>query len=462
MPIDTKTPNSPGWWLHRLARKLERRQPRLQELIDRLEGNPPLPQGADAARESFQRFQRLSRTNFSELLVEAARERMTVAGFRTGAGGTEQEGDEEATRIWDANRLAVESADVHEMMLAAGDSYVIVGGPDNETGVPVITGEDPRQVVTVHDPVQQRKVRAALKVFHDLDRERDYAYLYLPGQVWVATRDVRRRTKNQSVRFNPSTWDWDEDLTDELPFDVVPVVRFRNRRGTGEFENHVDLLDRINQQILQRLVIATLQAFRQRAVKNLPEEDDEGNELDYTDVFTSDPGALWQVPGGVEFWESGSIDLTPILSAVKDDVRDLAAVTRTPLSYLNPDAASQSAEGASLMREGLVFKVEDRIIRATEGWKDVMSLAFLFSEDQARADRNGLEVLWIPPERRSLAERADAASKGGDIPWRTRMTDIWQFAPKKVDQMEAERSNDLILTAAFGQPELPGVEQPGE
>ena len=62
-----------------------------------------------------------------------------------------------------------------------GDGYMMVGGVDPAIGAPVITGEDPRQVVTIHDPVRQRRVRAGLKLFHDDDADVDLAYLYKLG-----------------------------------------------------------------------------------------------------------------------------------------------------------------------------------------------------------------------------------------------------------------------------------------
>lgn len=444
MSIDTKTSDSPGWWLHKAARKLEARLPRLQALQDRFEGNPPLPVASESVKEAYRAFQRKSRTNFAELIVEAPRERMQVHGFVT-AASDDVEGDEEARRIWDENGLDVESADVHEHMLAMGDGYSIVGPPEEDDGVPIITGEDPRQVVTIHDPVRQRRIRAALKMFHDHDEQVDLAYLYLPGELHVAYREVRRNASNLRVRFSPSTWNWDDDRSAELPDGLMPVVRFRNRRGVGEFEHHVDVLDRINYMVLQRLVIATFQAFRQRAIKGLPDRDDAGREIDYTDVFSSEPGALWQVPEGVDFWESATADMTGILAAAKDDIRDLSAVTRTPFPMLSPDAANQAAEGASFTREGLVFKTEDRIKRATEGWKDVMATAFRWLDDEARADRSKLKVIWGSPERLSLAERADASTKAQDVPWRHRMEHIWGFHPSEINEMDAARAQDALL-----------------
>jgi hypothetical protein len=186
-----------------------------------------------------------------------------------------------AQEIWDGNGMDVEAADLFTSMLAMSDGYVIVG-LDNDTGEPVITAEDPRQVVTIHDPVRQRIVRAGLKLFHDPEQGKDLAYLYLPGRLRVASRNVfSARPRYSNPVFAPGSFDWDEDLSADLESPVVPVVRFRNRRGVGEFESHIDLLGRINHQILQRMVIATMQAFRQRAIKNAPAEDEHGNEIDY-------------------------------------------------------------------------------------------------------------------------------------------------------------------------------------
>jgi hypothetical protein len=214
---------------------------------------------------------------------------------------------------------------------------------------------------------------------------------------------------------------------------------------------HLDHLDRINHMLLQRMVIATMQAFRQRAVRgNLPELDDAGNPIDYNDLFVADPGAMWQLPEGVEIWESGQVDLGPILQSVKDDVQQLAAVTFTPQHYLIPEASrsSGSAEGAQLSREGLVFKTEDRIARASIGWKQVMSLAFRLLGDDARADLNALEPIWAPAERLTLSERADAAIKATDVPWRAKMAELWGFDPEQIDRMEADRGADLFAAMA--------------
>lgn len=469
MAIDVTVSRSPGWWLSRLARKLEARQTRL-DLLDRyLRGDPPLPEGAESARKAYISIQKKARLNLAELAVEAVLDRMVPTGFQIGA--EDKAGDAKVRKIWTANSLDVESTEVHRLMLALGDSYTIIGAPDAETGVPVITAEDPRQVVTFHDPAQQAKIRAGAKFFHDAEFEQDFAYLYLPGRVFVAFREARHAASNPTVRFSSSAWDWDSTRGGEaglaLPDgneNVMPLVRFRNKRGVGQFETHLDLLDRVNHMILQRMVIATFQAFKQRGIKvnpeDMPAKDPQtGATIDYDEIFSADPGALWQLPQTAEMWESGAVDLQPILSATKEDKMDFAALTRTPLYWFIPDAANGSAEGAAVQREGSVNQAEDRIRRASAGWNRTMATALRFMGDTKRAALPSLRTMWQPANRYSLAERADAGSKAQDIPWETRMTDIWQFPPEKLEEMKLQRIADAELATPPAPPE-PVVPEP--
>jgi hypothetical protein len=452
VPTDTEPLLSRDWWLRRLGSRLGDRQARydLLETYYRCENGIPVTANR-AVRQSYQRLMRLARTNFAELIVEVVREREQPVGFRTGADDDEN-GDREAWRIWQANHLDADSHLVHRAKLSLGDAYVIVGGVDPEIGAPLITPEDPRQVITEHDPRNRRKTIAALKVFHDDIVGADRAFLYLPGVVHEA---IREPVGLGGDMYAAEGWEWSR--TSRLPAPVVPVVRFANRPNLmgdtlGEFESHLPLLDRINYSILNRLEITTLQAFRQRAVKgDLPTHDEDGNEIDYDDVFAADPGALWNLPAGVDLWESGQIDLSPVLQSIKDDVQHLATVTETPSYRFSPDAATGSAEGASLQREGLVFKTRDRNIEAGESWEQVMAHAFLFAGDSERASRADMEILWAPPERFSLSERADAAIKAtnGGVPWRSVMADIWQFTPQQIDRMAEERMADAMIASSL-------------
>lgn len=453
MTIDATKPLSPGWWLNRLIKELAEKQTRLNLLDAYQRGDPPMPLGPRGCREVVREFQRKARANFAGLITEAVRQRMMPVGFRTGAEGDELE-DTAAWRIWQANGMDATYPMLSRSVRSMSEGYMIVGGPDESIGAPLITVEDPRQVITAHDPRNRRRVLAALKLVSDDFAQADLAYLYLPG--WVLTAQRKKGPGDVATTVDVSGWEW-RGSPQRIPVgrDIVPVYRFGNRTDMqgnclGEFEDVIDSLDRINLMLLQRLTVAVMQAFRQRAVKgDLPEKNADGEKIDYNDVFSADPGALWQLPPGVDLWESAGVDLTPLLESVKADVRDVAGTTSTPMYYLFPDSANGSAEGASMAREGLIFKAYDRIIGDSDPLEQVMATAFLFAGDTERASRPDMEVIWRPPERFSLAERYDAASKAqaAGVPWSTVMSDTLGFSPQEVARMAAQRSQDAFLAA---------------
>ncbi|MEU1762868.1 phage portal protein [Micromonospora sp. NPDC005652] len=476
--IDVSVRDSPGWWMQRQFRRLAnpKRRRRLQKLYDWQHGNAPLPDGTEFAKESFRAFMRQSRTNFAELLTSSVSERMVHHGFRTAVDGDET-GDLAAVDLWERAGMDVRAADLHDLMLSMSEAYVIV---DDETGAPIVSAEDPRWMIGEPDPLMPWRCLAALKVTHDDMDEVDRAYLYLPGKMYVATRPNRYGSASggpdwwtsgsgeglvrpndygpaPTVYFDARAWSWDEERggADGQTLGTPGCPSFGSRPtkdGMGVFEPHLDLLSRITNVILQRTVVTTMQAFRQRAIKGLPNVYPEGHprageEIDYTDVFSMDPAALWQIPATAEIWESNQASLDGILASIKDDVTQLAAVSKSPIHALMPAGQNQSAEGAAMQREGLVEKVSNQIKRTSHPWAWVMSLAFETLGDQRRADLAKLKVLWRSPERLSLAERADAASKAQDIPWRSRMLYIWEFPPSVVERMASERADEMLFQA---------------
>lgn len=454
---------TPEWWLNRLARELDLRSAQLGTLRRYMDGNAPLPEGAEGCREAYRQFQRKSRTNFAELIVDAVVDRMIVSGFQI---DNEAVDDDEARKIWKANRLGTWSADVHRDMIGLSAGYVCVQAGRRDDDVE-ITYERPEQVITDHDPSRPDRVRAGVKVYRDDVEGVDVAYSHALNEdnngvveqffreIPINKEGIRQPILTVAGKWLPATREGFRIGPEETGLRTVPIVPFVNRGGKGEFETHTDLLDRINWDILQRLVIVAMQAYRQRATKgDLPEIDESGSPIDYGEIFKPGPGALWQLPEGVEMWESGQTDITGVLTSAKDDIRDLAAVTRTPMGMLLPDNANQSAEGASFAKEGLVFKTGDRIERAKPQWGTVMRLALAIKSGDSEESIPEIDASFLPPERVSMAEKYDAVSKAGDdVPWRYRMTEILGFDGDVVDRMEAERVNDALMAASFAPPQ---------
>lgn len=449
-----------GWWFAQLWAKLAPQRERCQKLQNRYEGNAPLPSITDNQADAVKWFVAKSRSNFERLIVNSVLSRLKIRGIRT-AVDADEGGDAAAYQLWKRARGKLVVLDAHKMALAMSRAYVIVG--KDAFGRLVATAEDPRQVTAITDPTDPYRCLAAIKVYEDHNTREEVCYLYLPGR---APRIARRPLPKAGVvvimdgRFPAQAFTWDDErdgtpipgkvpwlaATADMPA-VCPVVPFKNEDGMAQFEPFLPLIDRINQQILQRMTIATIQAFKQRAFKGLPTKDAKtGQPIDWDAVFVADPGAIWNVPKDVDIWESGQVDLGPILLAIRDDVKDLAATSGTPLYSITPEAANGSAEGASLQREQMVFQVETRQDRWEVGHEMVCALLFRTAGDTARAVPGKLEIMWTPVERHSMAERGSAIAQTKDVFSKyQQLTEIWGMDPAQADRNMSELADDAVL-----------------
>lgn len=469
MAIDVETLRSPGWWLKTLAKQLHERRfaptwnsqravtigqrPSLERLDSYLRGDPPLPKIRDGWDPALREVLRLAQMNYGLMSIQSVSHRLFPRAFATAADG-DRDGDELASEVYDENRLGLRFSQAAEWTLGFGDAYWIVGPPGPGMKHSLITEQSPMHVITADDPATGLPI-AGLHVFFDEWAERESAYVYLPGATFVAHRKARSASTATAFVFGAKSWEWDEDLGGELGQPMpeslggrLPVVRMRNARGVGDFEPHLSNLDLINDGIFDRLGIGKHQAMRQRALKNLPDKDKDGNEIDYTAAFLAGPGSLWRLPEGVEVWESQMADLGPLRMAVKDDVAAFAALTGTPLHYISPDASEGSAEGASSMKENHLFRVRDRQQRFDAALRDVVSLAFAWQGDKVRAERSKIRTIWAPIEMHSLTERAQAASQlAQSLSKASIQTDILGYAPSDLPRLEDEMARELFFTA---------------
>lgn len=454
---------TPDWLLISMLKEISSKKSHYDFLKRYVEGDPPKPATPDSVNDSweeFDRFRQKSRTNYAELVVGACLDRTGIRGFRTAAAGDE-DGDLEAEKLWDANDMDVRSDRTHSDVFAFGKGYLLAN-PFTKRAHDF----RPWQAISVNDAVGDPVV--AVTVEHNAMQARDYAYLWMrevddngvgTGKVYchIAVRDRENRIGQGGLFQNEvplgtymsQRWVWWQTRTTDL--ENIPVIEFQNRGGSGEFERHIDVLDRINHMLLQRVVIATMQAFKQRALKGeFPEFDAKGNKIDYDALFPSSPGAMWLIPPESEMWESQQTSIQDILASVKDDVRDLAAVTRTPMTYFSPDAANGSAEGASLQREGYTSKIDDRKARMTGRWRLFMSLMFQINGDTLRSDVTQIEILWTPTEVLSLAERysAGAQAAGFNLPLKTIMREVLHYTPKQMRAADLEKISAALTQAA--------------
>lgn len=446
---------TPDEWLPILAKRLDDRSDRIETLRSYVTGDAPLPEMGKNVRASWEKFQKKARANLGELCVESRANRMVPTGAQVGQSNQD---DDRIRSIWRRNRLNIAIPDAIRDALTTAVSYLVVGRDDQ--GRAVVTGESPEFMYAATDPLQPWVSRAAIKVWRDQDVKLDYAWVWVPGSRQKYARSIiDPDTQLVWPRAQDGNWfpvDEPEQFTGP-----IPVFVLENHGRTGEFENDTDLIDRVNLGILQRLVSVAMQAFRQRALKGgLPPTGEDENPVDYAAVFEPAPGALWDLPEGIEIWESqdSSQGIRAMLEAVKDDLREYSGTLSVPLGPMLQDAANQSAEGAAYNKEGLIFTVRDRIERWTPPIEAALEAALRIEHPDVE---DAVTLLWANPEHVSLSERYTAAThaKTAGVPWRTIMTSILGYTPEQVDRMEVERASEQLQLATLfpTQPASAGV-----
>lgn len=442
---------TPEEWLPELADRIDKNRPRTQLLRSYMDGNAPLPEAGANSRESWKRFQRESRTNWGQLILEAVTDRIVMKDILVN-GDSQSDVAKRAQRIWRDNRMdLVFQTWLRDGLTFSRSFFTCWLGDD---GRAVITSDSPESMDVAADPLQSWRVRAALRCWRDINNEVDYALVMAEGAYQQFQRPARDDSKNL-VSLVHGKWD---PMSDPQPSANPPVVVYNNPGGVGEYEPHIDVINRINNGILERRVIQAMEAFRQRALRSksergaLPKKDEQGNDIPWGDIFSPAPGALWDLPPDVDIWESNPTDIRPLLEGSKDDIRQLSAVTRTPLPILMPDNTNTSAAGATAAETGYISKCGTRLTEAKIGVEAILVKA-LEAEGVEGMDEQTVTVEFEPVERVSLPEKLQAASQAkGIMSAKSILRDIMGWGPDEIRQDAIDRADEALRALALMPP----------
>lgn len=434
-------PSTTDEWLDLLTRRLDAAMPEIALHRSYANGQAPLPEMGRNLRASWEAFQRKARTDYGGLAIGSLADRIKANGVIVGSNELSA-ASLAAQRIWRDNRLPVAFADAIRDYLEVSVGYLIVGQSDN--GRAVVTREAPEQFYAEPEPQRPWRVRAAVKVWRDIDEGMDFAQVWMPGE---SQQYVRRSMMDglSTVRMSASGG-W-QPFGDAIPFLGAPPIVILDR-AEPYLARHLDLIDRINLGKLQRLVTTAMQAFRQRAIKgDMPDVDADGNEIDWAKTFEPAPGALWDLPDGIDIWESQQTDIRPMLEGEKVDARDFAAVTRTPISVLIPDGANQSAEGAASAKEAQVLQAQAEIERL--GPAIAMALVYALRVEAVNIGRDTVQVLWGNPAHVSLSEQyaAAAQARAAGLPMRSVLRSILGMSNQQIMQVEDDMAREIQASA---------------
>lgn len=486
MAYSVGTPGSKEWWLHRLVQRLMDRQMRYDYLEAYNDGNHPLPDGDERYVKALKSMQRKARTNYIELINSAPIERMRNRGFRING-----EMDQDAADIWSANNMDFQAPLMYQVASAMGDNYLMVSPaqPDPldpfSSDLPVITSEDPRTCIIESDPANPQKTRAALRMWQDDVLGRVVALLFLPGgsgtryvgPTTAECEELDRPSLTKKLLSGAEGGGLTEVSSFQLEIPVIPIVRLGWRPSykdlsKSESETVLDIQDRINSTVLDRMVISRSQAYKQRWAKGIKLPVNKGGQR----KPPFDPGAdmLWiSESADAEFGEFSEADIRQILEAVRDDVTDMAAITKTPPHYLMGKLANVSGSTLTQAEAGLTSKTRLRMVAAGWAIERVMRICFLYMGNTEKATASSFETLWFDPELHNKVESADAFSKEvtGGIPAVVAaerlglLPDQLEDVEEQVEEqkeLEAEQKefDQKVALAAAKKPAAPGGSTP--
>lgn len=476
---------TPLEWLERLGRKLLARRPQIDFWRDYYEGNQALPQGPSQHREAFKEFQRSARTNLCLMCAESMVHRTQINGFRAtgGSAGT----SEAVWGLWQAARLDARQMGIWRKAYSRSAAYVTVGVDPRRPRTPRVTIEGPETVIVETDPAEPSRRLAALRLWFDDITGRWAATLYLPGPTpdrpgerfhWQTRRPFRVPTHRSylpeedkgregdeaslgALTFTTNAWELRGDPQRSLP--EVPVVPFLNgdedEHPRAEFDVGVDVQNRLNLTVLNRLTADRYAAFRQRGLLNFEPEQDP---VTGVTIAPFPPGVhqLWTVPppepGDPEprmfdFQQTSTAD---ILRAVDGDMRAFAAITITPVYYLPGDLVNISADAVAALDAGHIAKVRQRHTVFGEGIEETLQLMANVAE--LDVDLTSSEVVWMRPENFNPASVADSMAKmaGAGIPL-PMVCEEAGWSPQRIEKLRAEMAAEEMRAAVMAQLNTP-------
>ena len=400
---------SAEWWLGRLYEELGERRKYADVIRCYYSGDHPLARLTDKAKEGFQRLLKHSRSNYVGLVVDATAERIQVDGVRIGDA---EIGDAEAWRIWQANNLDADSDLLITEAVKVGRSFMLVAPNPADAKTPIVTGEDCTQAIVAYAPGGRRERAAGLKAWSDDWTGELMATVYLPDAIYKfkAPKPV------QGVVGNPK---WEPRQVDGEPWPapnplgVVPLIEMQNRPDLlggcmSEIEDVLDIQDRINKTLIDRMMAQEFSAFRQRWMTGYEvPTDDNGQPIE---PFKAAVDRLWVIEDeNVQVGEFQATDISPYLRAVEADVKDMAARTRTPSQYLLGAMVNISGDALKAAESGLVSKVKQRQRPFGEAIEEVVRLYLRAAGDDR--DLSSIETIWHNPEFRTEGELVDALLK---------------------------------------------------
>lgn len=396
--------------IENMIQRLELAQPVIEQRDRRYCGLQPLRYTSDEVKGDLKDFS----VNICRLAVNSVAERIRPKRIHAEVGG--QDYSEPATQLWlNSNMDQVLQAVIADT-LALGSSYLITW--TDRYGLPVITAESAKHVITEHDPVNN-EVTGAIKRWFEKDHlgsvVAEHVIYYGPDEIKHYIRSGQGKLSLQDTLFNP---------LGEVP--VTPLInydRIADEQGHSVIDDLGKLVDALSK-ILSDMIVASESVARpKRWAAGVELEDSaDGFTADGLEVDSAtegqavspfaDSNAMWTVESpDAKFGQLEGANLNGYRTAVDLILQQIMAVSALPAHMVGVTTSTPaSADAIRAAEASLTARAESRIkVLGLGVEKAVRLMVAIAAESEVRNVR--ANITWANPATRSIAQEADAVTK---------------------------------------------------
>lgn len=338
------------------------------------------------------------RVNYCDPIIEAPVARLSIEGLSCDDPKTL----DSLTKIWKYNRMDAKAIKIHRNAIKKGDAFAQVWPhfPSGSTvpdryEIKFLTPDIVLPIYESDDSESLTMVRKQWVSFNTDGLPMAHKWLFYADRIeryyYLLNRNITSMTVQDYSRLT-----WLPDETDgfptvlENPYGFIPIIHFRNKEddspfGTSELHNAFSIQDGINKLVVDLMRTADFQAFKQRYVIGVDEEELPINPDTGQRELRSNPGDVWRFPAAgdidVQVGELESADPSGILASIDKLVDHLSAVTRTPKSTLQ-DSEGTAASGFAMAKveAPLLDKVSEKQISFGNSYEDLNKLLIIMQQ----------------------------------------------------------------------------------
>lgn len=376
--------------------------------------------------------------NWCSVVIDAVRDRINLRNI-------EVKGKAAAAwkELWEGSQLELESDEVHEAELIAGEAFIICW--KNNEGKMEAYFNDPRMCHIFYDPEFPRKKSFAAKWYVDDDGKMRLTLYYAERLEYYISKGLAKNVTKASAFIALEIAGEENPATN--PFKEVPVFHFRkSKQVRSDLKNVVPIQNSVNKLVTDMMVAAEFGAFKQRYVISNAEVQGK---------LKNSPDEIWDLPAGDgvgQQTQAGQFDATPLnnyLEGIEKQVVAISSITRTPKHYFFQIGSNISGEALIAMESSLNKKAQDRIDRYMPEWINVA--VFMLKHSGMDVKREDVTARFDRPE--TIQPRTTAETRQMDVNAGVSLVTVWREEGKS-DEWIAQALKDQETDSARKQTSL--------